>query len=235
MVKLLMEEADGMIYRRHYRGCIKAGDMDEVKTKKMLSDCITEDGQVVKKMIEHKNCLTVALYRYRDMLFLYYEALEEKMTPQQLFPKLSEQLELWPEKDGRTPWAYMYNIFYHAVPENEKLWTRQGKKIRRGRIAYLQPDKVFSYTYWHKALVDEGLLEGDQYQSIALHENILFSYFEEPKKITHIKQTEQGESKVIRGWLAADPESHFDHDLSGKDNFLLIDPVFTLGTDELQK
>jgi hypothetical protein len=31
-------------------------------------------------------------------------------------------------------------------------------------------------SYHHKAIVDEGLWYGDKYQSIALHENILFSY-----------------------------------------------------------
>lgn len=217
-----------MIIRRHYRASIKK----ESDVVEIITDCIRHDTQRVAAAIAAKKCLTVALYRHEDMLFLYYEALEEKLCPTELFPVLSKELNLWPEKDGLTPWAYMYHIYYHAIPESEKHWERHGKKIRRGRIAYLFPETIFSYTYWHKAIVDEGLLEGDMYQSIALHENILFSYFEEPKIFTHIKKECKEESRVINDWLAVDPERHFDHSLSGKDNFLLIEEVFSMGRED---
>lgn len=214
-----------MIIRRHYRACLK----DSEYSKEELGAKLEKDTLSVKKAIENKGCLTVAMYRYKDMLFLYYEALDETVKPEALFYEVSKELELWPEKNGKTPWAFMYPIYYHCIPESEEQWKRQGKKTRRGRIAYLHPDKLFSYTYYHKAIVEEGLLEGDKYQSIALHENILFSYFEEPKIMTHIRKDSKEESKVINEWLAADPESHFDHSLSGKDNFLLIDEVFSMG------
>ena len=57
-------------------------------------------------------------------------------------------------------------------------------------------------------------------------------YFEEPKEFTHIKKESTEESKVIKDWLAADPESHFDHTLSGKDNFLLLPEVFSMGVED---
>lgn len=220
---------DVMIIRRNYRACLKEGWEQEISLQQALS----EDADTVKDAIAHHRCLTVALYRHQNMLFLYCEALEEELTPEELFPVLSGCLALWPEKDGMTPWAYMYPIYYHAVPENEAQWERHGRKVRRGRIAYLLEDKLFSYTYYHKAIVDEGLLEGDQYQFIALHENILFSYFEEPKNMTHIRREVQQESEVIKDWLAVDPESHFDHTLSGKDNFLLIEEIFSMGREDL--
>ena len=62
--------------------------------------------------------------------------------------------------------------------------------------------------------------------------NILFSYFEEPKEFTHIKKESAEESRVIKDWLAVDPESHFDHTLSGKDNFLLLPEVFSMGVED---
>lgn len=107
------------------------------------------------------------------------------------------------------------------------------KKTRIGRIAYLWPEKLFSYTYWHKAIVDEGLLKGDQYQCIALHENILFSYFEEPKTMVNIRQNDGQESEVIREWMNMDPESHFDRKKAGGDNFIIIDPVLSVGRGDL--
>lgn len=220
-----------MIIRNHYRGCLR----EDCALEGIVKEALSLDSCSVKKAIKEGRCLTVALYRYKDMLFLYYEAIEEELTPQELFPELSKYLELWPEKDGKTPWAYMYHIYYHAIPENTEIWKRTGKKVRRGRIAYLHKEKLFSYVYYHKAIVEEGLLEGDQYQSIALHEDILFSYFEEPKIMTHIKKDRKEESKVIKEWLAVDPESHFDHALSGEANFLFIDEIFSMGKEDVME
>lgn len=220
-----------MIIRNHYRACLK----EEYASSDRRALRKKEDAEAAGAAVRDGRCLTVALYRHQDMLFLYYEALDPDLKPQELFPVLSEQLSLWPEKDGRTPWAFMYHIYWHSVPETPEQWAREGKKERRGRIAYLLPEKLFSYVYYHKAIVDEGLLEGDRYQSIALHENVLFSYFEEPKIFTHIREEYTGEaSKVIDEWLAADPESHFDHSLSGEANFLLIGEVFSMGREDFQ-
>lgn len=219
-----------MIIRRNYRACLKDGTAAEA-----LEWAVLQDKRQVEEAIRGKRCLTTALYRHENMLFLYIELLDEKLHPADIFPQLSTLLLMWPERDGATPWARMYEIYYHDVPTGEAYWARQGRKQRRGRIAYLKEDKLFSYTYYHKAIVDEGLLEGDRYQFIALHEDILFSYFEEPKVFTHIRKEQQEESKVIQEWLAQDPESHFDHSLSGKDNFLLLPEVFSLGVEDIVK
>lgn len=216
-----------MIQRRNYRACLK-----EHVTIEELKKAVRIDSEIVRTAIEQKKCLTVAMYYHEDMIFLYTEGLGGEADAGRLFPNVSKLLELWPQKGGKIPWVKMYTIYYHAIPEDEKAWIRQGKKIRRGRIAYLKEDKLFSYTYYHKAIVDEGLLEGDKYQFIALHEDILFSYFEEPKQLTHIKKDIHEESKVIKEWLAVDPESHFDHTLSGEENFLLLPEVFSMGLED---
>lgn len=215
-----------MIYRKNYRTCILEG--------KKLEDVLKQDKLVVEEAIKSQKCLTVALYRHENMLFLYMEVLEEELTPIELFPELSKLLALWPQREGMTPWAYMYPIYYHAIPESIDAWKRDEKKIRRGRIAYLKEDKLFSYVYHHKAIVDEGLLEGDRYQFIALHEDILFSYFEEPKQFTHINYQSNEPSKAIEEWIKADPESHFNHELSGEENFLLLPEIFSMGAEDIR-
>ena len=220
-----------MIYRKNYRASLlsKEGNVSE----EMIQQALEKDKSVIQATIVAGRCLTGALYQHEDMLFLYMEALEEALEPNVIFPNISKLLALWPQKDGFQAWAKMYTIYYHAIPEDETTWGRQGKKTRSGRIAYLHEDKLFSYVYYHKAIVDEGLLEGDRYQFIALHENILFSYFEEPKLFTHIKKDVHEESKVINDWLAVDPESHFDHDLSGEENFLLLPELFSMGKEDV--
>lgn len=77
---------------------------------------------------------------------------------------------------------------------------------------------------------DEGLWYGDKYQSIALHENILFSYFEEPKAITNIQGDLEKQSEAIKEWLKVIPEDHFIHMPEGNgENFMFIPAYFALG------
>ena len=75
----------------------------------------------------------------------------------------------------------------------------------------------------------EGLLSGDKYQSIALHENILFSYFEEPKTMINIRRDSSLTSEAIKEWMAVDPESHFMHlpECKGA-NFMFLPAYFVV-------
>lgn len=217
-----------MIIRKEYRACLKSGISREIleKTCRSAEKC-------VKEMIKEKRLLTASLYEYKEMCFLYYEALEEGLKPEDFLADMEEILEMWPEEQGKTPWAEMYPVFWHQVPQTEGQWQqarKNEKKTRIGRIAFLYPEKLFSYTYWHKALVEEGLLKGDQYQFISLHENILFSYFETPKNMVNIKQMDQ-QSHVITRWTEADPESHFDREKAGGENFRILPVLFSVGRE----
>lgn len=208
--------------REQYRGCLK-----ETASEQELEEALIKARECVRKIIGEGRLLSVCLYRYKQMVFLYYEALEEKICPEEFLFALTPLLELWPEEQGKTPWAYMYHIYHHSLPQDAETWEmeRTGEKIKIGRIAFLYPEKLFSYTYWHKAIVDEGRLLGDKYQCISLHENILFSYYEEPRTNVNLCGDAAAQSQVMEGWLAAGPESHFDRQKAGGDNFLVIAPL----------
>lgn len=155
------------------------------------------------------------------------------VRPEELLMPLKQFLQLWPGQTGDRLWVHMYHIYYHSMPESPEQWKRAAvPEKRRGRIAFLRDDKLFSYTYFHKAIVDEGLLAGDKYQSIALHENILFSYFEEPKTFVNVQNDTSRESQVINDWLAVDPESHFIHMPQGEgENFMFLPALFAMGVE----
>ena len=172
--------------------------------------------------------MTAALYIYGRQLFLYYEAIGEEMGPEAFMAPLSPLLSLWPEKENTVPWAKMYHIYWHCEPKDETDWRRDPKPLRRrGRIAYLKHDTLFEYVYHHFAIVREGLLKGDKYMSIALHEDVLFSYFEEPRSSVNIRRADGPESQAIQGWLDVNPEAHFIP-LPGSNgqNFLLLPECF---------
>ncbi len=157
------------------------------------------------------------------------------LHPEELLVALSPYLQIWPGQADERLWVHMYHIYYHDKPTSMEQWARASvPELRRGRIAFLRDDKLFSYVYYHKALVDEGLLLGDRYQSIALHENILFSYFEEPKTMCNVAHDFTRQSEVINEWLAVDPESHFIHMPQGKgENFMFLPALFALGVEDL--
>ena len=75
---------------------------------------------------------------------------------------------------------------------------------------------------------------GDKYAFISMHENILFSYYEEPRNNVNIKKSDE-ESAVIGEWLNADPESHFDRVKAQGNNFLVVPCLFSMDRVDLVK
>lgn len=217
---------ENQIHRFHYRGSLKREYTDAE-----LSDALDECRASVCTLMRDGCIMTAALYHYRHMLFLYCETIGKEVRPELLLSALTPFLQEWPGIRQPRLWVSMYHIYYHAVPESIEDWKRPAvPELRRGRIAFLYPDKLYSYIYHHLNIVREGLLTGDKYQSIALHENILFSYFEEPKTMMNIRREPDLPSEVIHEWIAANPESHFIHlpECQGE-NFTFLPAYFALG------
>ena len=221
------------IIRAQYRAALKDDAMDEELLK--LAELCREKAEEERK---NGRLLTGAMFRYHRLLFLYMEyistdsGMKTEAIPDKWFSDLAPVLHPWPELSGNKNWAYMFPVFWFDQPEGLAQWIRkETPEGRCGRIAVLYPDRLFSYVCHHQAIVKEGLLVGDRYQMIALHENILFSYFETPREReqVNIRRMEQ-ESEEIKAWLAADPESHFYHfpEAMGE-NFLIIPDLFTVG------
>ena len=235
-----------MITRHQYMAYFKKEYVLETNSATILSKILSSDSDIVADFIRKKACMTVALYRYKNMLFLYYEALDvacsphdmtsvlnETPIPYNLFPALTEYLEVMPVKEAYVKWLPTQHIYHNAIPDTAKNWRRQGKKERIGRIAYLLPDKIMSYLYYHKELLDEGLFEGERYLSIGLYDTVLFTYSESPRIMTHLNSESNEQSTVIAEWRAQNPKSHFDHDFSGEGNFVDLEVLLSLGWEEI--
>jgi hypothetical protein len=215
------------VFRCHYRG-----RLNETPTEASLSAC----RENAESLIRQGQLMTAGLYQYGCQLFLYYECLGEQTGPESFMGPLHPYLAPWPQKEETRDWAKMYHIYWHCEPKDEQDWKRNPKPLRRrGRIAYLKEENMFEYVYHHFAIVKEGLLRGDKYMSIALHEDVLFSYFEEPRSSVNIRRTEEGESQAIRGWMDVVPEDHFIPLPGSKgQNFLLLPELFTVGQEDME-
>ena len=213
------------VYRCHYRGRLE--DVDAATLADLLQQC----EQNAQQLINDGALMTAALYYYGNQLFLYYEAVGEEIRPECFMAPLHPVLSQWPQKEDTCDWALMYNVFWHDAPKDDEDWKRSvPPERRRGRIAWLKHDTMFRYVYHHFAIAEEGILQGDRYQSIALHEDILFSYFEEPRTPGNLRRDTTLQSQTIQAWLDVNPESHFIP-LPGSNgsNFLLLPQYFALG------
>lgn len=248
------------IYRLHYRAQLKENYQEE-QLKAAVSECMEKvrhfqrEGRILTAALYRYNRMLFLYYEaIGEALQVTEPFLTEKMAesethtdvllesgedvqadvvyPVEFLAALSPYLQAWPGQKEDRLWVHMYYIYCHSLPESREQWKRASvPEMRRGRIAFVRDEKLFSYVYYHKAIVDEGLLLGDKYQSIALHENILFSYFEEPKTETNVKKKKEP-SSVIKEWLAVDPESHFIHMKEG--NFMFIPALFAMGAEDLE-
>ena len=78
-------------------------------------------------------------------------------------------------------------------------------------------------------LTQEGLLTGDKFLAIALHENYLFAYTEEPRGMTSIRRDLSQPSQAIRDWIAVHPMEHFQPwQADPKDHFQTLDTLLLL-------
>ena len=222
------------IIRAQYRAAIK----DNCE-----GSSLTEGFELCRTILEGKKSVgelyTAGIFRYNDMLFLYLELIVTGDAPRPRLRGLADEwlgtiascLKSWPEMGGDLHWAYMTPVFWFDVPKGLDSYARTVPPDQRcGRIARLYDDKVMSYICHHQAITAEGLLTGDRYQFISIHENILFSYFETPREREQVNILRRvGRSQEMERWSAADPDSHFQRfNEAPNDNFMIIDTIFSL-------
>ncbi len=220
-----------MLVRSQYRCSFKTMTND-VPMDGILERCKQEFSMLIKR---GKVC-NASFFRYENMGFLYLEEIisdenDASIDVDHVMADLKPYLKPWPEENGDRYFVKMINVYYHHIPEDSlDAWEHERTtsiKERIGRVAFVFADKLPSYVMYHKKIVDEGLLKGDKYAFISMHENLLFSYYEEPRNNVNIKNSEQ-ESAVINEWMKVDPESHFDRVKAKGNNFLVIPCLFSV-------
>ncbi len=220
-----------MIIRSQYRCSFKSMITDDA-----INELAERCKNSFKELLSEGKICNASFYRYENMGFLYLEEIvdsDEKssINIDTVMSDLKPCLKPWPEENGDSYFVKMINVYYHHIPEDDvDLWERErttSDKERIGRVAFVYPEKLASYVRYHNEIVEEGLLKGDKYAFISMHENLLFSYYEEPRNNVNIRGIDQ-ESTVINKWLDADPESHFDRIKAKGNNFLVIPCLFTV-------
>ncbi len=120
-----------------------------------------------------------AMARYKQYVFLY---LEGNQKPDELVSQ-----GLIPFPDGRL-WVPMVDIFHYSRPLSQEHWMRtMERKTAEFRVAYLKPECVSEYIYYHYMLQEEQPGLCDKYGMIFLYGNMLVMYMEYPRESETVK------------------------------------------------
>ncbi|MDF2670884.1 MAG: hypothetical protein K0R67_3190 [Paenibacillus sp.] len=166
-----------MIKRMMYRAEWAQGQ--ESAGKKAL-----EISEKAKQLVEQGELMTAAAFTWRNKLFLYYECMDRQVTPDEIAGAAVPYLKEWPGQSEPRKWILMIDVFHFNEPASCEHWLRKQPVERRaGRVAFLKPEMISSYIYYHYQLQEERAFFGDKYEIIAMHENLLFGYQEFPKVI----------------------------------------------------
>ena len=193
---------DGKVIRMQYRAYLTGEPgADAVAACKALIDTAVEAGAL----------LVAAVYRWEQNLFAYVESVDVATDPEALFEPLAGSLSAWPGKAKPRLWVPMMDIFHFNEPENLDHWLRKTAPEKRvGKVGVLLPEMVSSYIYYHYGLQEERTFGGDKYEIIALHENLLFGYFEEPLVVEEPLYPQRLNTKSMpENWPDARIPDHF--------------------------
>ena len=190
------------VFRGQWRGFLKQqpseGSLDECRS--LLSQA-KENGSI----------LTGEAYHWQNNVFVYLEGIGEPADPAILLAPLESALAPWPGKETPRVWIPMMDIFHFNEPMDLDHWKRKTKpEARVGKVGLLHPEMVASYIYYHYGLQEERTFGGDKYEIIALHENMLFGYFELPSVVENPPQEPRLKTKSMpENWSDAKIPSHF--------------------------
>lgn len=138
----------------------------------------------LQTQIDAGRLLTASLFRHGQRLFFYVEAIATPADIEALMAPLSSQLAPWPGGDHPRHWVPMTDIFHYHRCLGERQWRRKTPPAERtARVLRLRPEMASSYIFLHYQLQEEKPAIGDKYGLIALHEDLMFFYAEEPAVI----------------------------------------------------
>ena len=172
----MRDEVSKNMKRMLYRAQIKACGKKELTQEKLMT-CIPD----LNLLIQKEKIMKISAHRLGDFLFIYYETIDEVIPPDQLFGSLESELLPWPGMEYERYFIPMIEIFHYNKPLNNEHWERKQKEFAPYvRIAYIKPDMMASYIYYHFQFQEEKPGGGDKYGIIGMHENLLCFYMEKP-------------------------------------------------------
>jgi len=204
-----MNNAKDKIFRRQWRGFIE----DENALGQAKEPC--------RLLLQNKldnGLLGLCAYRWQSNIFVYCESEGEPPNPHELLWPLLPALSIWPgaavpvcDEPSSRRLIEMVDVFHFNEPASKEHWRRKTPVEHRiGKLGVLKPEAVSSYIYYHYGLQEERTFSGDKYEIIALHENLLFGYFELPEIVEEpLHPPRLRTQSMPKDWSQAQIPEHF--------------------------
>lgn len=176
-------------------------------------------GYYTNKDYQMKNINNASVAFYDDKVFLYFET-DNNADYKKIADEIID-IDLYTLPNGEK-WIEMIDIFHYSYPYNDIYWRRKEENKKAVfKIAYLKPENVGEYIFYHYKAQREADCGFDKYGAIYIYQNMLIMYMEEPRETADLSLVENKWEKLIpdyNGNIIGDMSVCFDDGTNGWKN-----------------
>lgn len=137
----------------------------------------------IARLLRDGKIYTVTVFGFDNQnLFVYFECVDEILTPTDILPGIEVYMNEWPG-NAEPRWFVPMTDVYHSIQPNEEevhLWHRTEHAVPHGMMSLMKMELLSSYTFWHVQMQEEKPAHCGKHLSIWMSEHIGLLYEEKP-------------------------------------------------------
>jgi len=170
----IIESEDNAMKRFCYRGQYHSPQIISfIKGKKDHVEALLRTGRIY----------TATVFAFDNQnIFVYYECVDEELSPLEILPGAEAYLNKWPGTDETRWFIPMIDIYHSMQPnkEEEVHWHRTEHAVPKASMSLMRLDTLSSYIFYHVQLQEEKPSCNGKHMSIWSSEDIALLYSEKP-------------------------------------------------------
>lgn len=185
-------------------------------------DFIPTKAEHIKELLRAGKIFTATVFSFDfENLFVYFECVDEPLTPLDLLPGIEPYLYTWPGTAEKRWFVPMVDVYHSIQPQGDEVehWHRKVHASPRGQMSVMNMDKLSSYTFFHFQLQEEKVASNGKHMSIWSSEDVAILYAESPdeglenphKGILDTHNTPKGWAGVMRPHFNIRPDGEIYH------------------------
>ena len=112
----------------------------------------------IEQLLRSGKIYTVTVFAFDERnLFVYFECVDEILTPTDILPGIEVYMNAWPG-EAAPRWFVPMTDVYHSIQPNEDevhLWHRTEHAKPNAMMSLMKMEMLSSYTYWHFQMQEE--------------------------------------------------------------------------------
>ena len=176
----------------------------------------------IKDLLRAGKLFTATVFSFDyDNLFVYFECVDEPLSPLDLLPGIEKYMNEWPGEAQKRWFVPMIDVYHSIQPEGDEVehWHRKVHATPKGQMSVMNLEKLSSYTFFHFQLQEEKPASNGKHLSIWSSENVALLYGETPdeglknphKGILDTQNTPGGWAALMRPHFVIRPDGEIYH------------------------